>query len=397
MPEAADLLDAFAAGFYLLFGIVHLDLWRRRRGVLPHLWLAAASLAALTVDVTGVAVRHFGERLPYPVLALNVLGVAAASVALYEMARALAARPAGRIVRGLELTAVGLALLAPAFAVGYLVVAVLSALLLALAIGEALRSLRADGAGTGFVAAGFVVLGVCLIADLAMESGLLPKVSGLPVIGFIVLFLASARALAERFEAEQRELDALRWDLELRVAERTAELEEANRRLGEMSRTDELTGLPNRRGFLEAAELELHHAERSGHQLAIVLADVDRFKTINDTHGHATGDEVLRQVATRLRGVLREQDLVARWGGEEFILLLPDTDLRGAVYVAELARRSFESEVFEIGGVTLSASLSLGVAEHRPGARVDATLVEADRALYRAKEAGRNRVETAPG
>jgi diguanylate cyclase (GGDEF)-like protein len=396
MPDAVDLLDAFAAGFYLLFAITHFDLWRRQRGVLPHLWLTAASLSALTVDVTGLVLRHLDRPPPYPLEALNTLAVAAATVALHEMTRALSGRPSGAFVRGLETAALAIALAGPLLAVAFPLVAALCAVLLALAIREAFHSRRIEREGASWVAGGFLVLALCLLADLAMEFGLIPKLSGLPALGFAALFLASARALAERFEAEQRELAGLRAGLEQRVEERTAELEEANRRLAEMSLTDELTGLPNRRGFLEAAGLELHHAERNDRSLAIVLADVDRFKTINDTHGHATGDEVLREVAILLREALREQDLVARWGGEEFILLLPDTDRQGAVYVADLARRAFEAHTFTRGGVSLSASLSLGVAEHRPGARLDATLVEADRALYRAKEAGRNRVETSP-
>ena len=149
-----------------------------------------------------------------------------------------------------------------------------------------------------------------------------------------MLYLAAARALSMRFEREYQELQSLRAHLELRVQQRTLDLEEANRKLDALAQTDALTGLPNRRSFAEQADRLIVQHHRAGSVLSVVMVDVDHFKRINDEFGHHGGDVTLRAVAQALRGALREQDIVARWGGEEFIALLPDTDGPGAVHLS---------------------------------------------------------------
>ena len=198
-----------------------------------------------------------------------------------------------------------------------------------------------------------------------MELGWLPRVPALALAGFTVLFLASARSLSERFDRDHRELGELRRDLERRIEERTLDLQAANALLAEASRTDALTGLLNRRGFLEKGEAEIDRSQRSGKPLCVVMADVDHFKSINDLHGHAAGDVALQGLASLLRSTLRSQDLVGRWGGEEFILLLPETDLHGASQVAELIRRKSGHPALSVGGSRarspfLSGSPSIG-------------------------------------
>jgi two-component system cell cycle response regulator len=130
--------------------------------------------------------------------------------------------------------------------------------------------------------------------------------------------------------------------------------------------------------------------------VSFVLLDVDRFKSVNDTYGHATGDEVLKHVARVVDGARRDVDLAARYGGEEFAILLPGADAAGAAAVAERVRAALESQPVELGhGRTLGVTASLGVAGRGRHAGVDAILDAADRALYEAKERGRNRVVTA--
>lgn len=166
----------------------------------------------------------------------------------------------------------------------------------------------------------------------------------------------------------------------------------AHREAREQARTDALTGLPNRRAFLEDLERELARGRRSGRPLALVLMDLDHFKNVNDLHGHGVGDAVLRETARRLRSVARDGETVGRIGGEEFAWLLPGATKEVAREAAERGRRAVAAADFpDIGTQTISAGVSALVNEDLGG---DELLVRADQALYRAKSAGRNAVAT---
>ena len=166
----------------------------------------------------------------------------------------------------------------------------------------------------------------------------------------------------------------------------------AEARLHELACTDPLTQLRNRRFMMEVAQHEAAVFERGGRALSLLLGDVDHFKRINDQHGHAVGDGALKAVARVLREGVREVDHVARWGGEEFLVLLPGTDLDEARQVAERLRIAVQSLVEVDGRRELSLSITLGLAELRPGESIEQALMRADRALYEGKQAGRNRV-----
>jgi diguanylate cyclase (GGDEF)-like protein len=157
------------------------------------------------------------------------------------------------------------------------------------------------------------------------------------------------------------------------------------------ARIDSLTGLANRRALEEALAAEISRAQRFTHQLAVVLLDLDRFKEINDSFGHAAGDVMLQAVSLLLTGLARQGDTVARWGGEEFVVVLPETDLAGAQRFAERLRRAIEAQA--VGDMQTSASC--GVATMLPEDNVEELLRAADQALYRAKTNGRNRTESA--
>ena len=199
--------------------------------------------------------------------------------------------------------------------------------------------------------------------------------------------------LQGRIRRRERALVEANEQLELRVRSRTAELERANRELRTLATRDGLTGLSNRRHFLAEAERLWRHARRSGEPLTIAVLDLDHFKDTNDRHGHAGGDAVLCELATCLRGTLRETDLVGRLGGEEFGVLLPDTDLAGGEVLLERLRERIASMavVFEGRSLPMSASIGLSRARSEDGGIVEA-LSRADRALYAAKRDGRNRV-----
>jgi diguanylate cyclase (GGDEF)-like protein len=158
-----------------------------------------------------------------------------------------------------------------------------------------------------------------------------------------------------------------------------------------------LTGLGNRGFFEQRLDEELSRADRYGHELSLIMIDLDDFKSFNDTHGHPSGDALLRGASDAVRESLRDMDVAARYGGEEFVVVLPETDILGALAVADRIRERVEGCSVDVGaGERASRTASLGVAAWPDDATGAAELVAAaDEALYRAKHAGKNRVEAA--
>lgn len=157
--------------------------------------------------------------------------------------------------------------------------------------------------------------------------------------------------------------------------------------------TDPLTKVPNRRFFEERAAIEMARAQRHALPLALAFLDADHFKAINDTHGHAAGDAVLRELAGRLQGACRAEDLVCRYGGEEFVCLLCHAGLEDALGFAERLRARVAASPVESGDVRIPVTVSIGVSARREGDTLEGLLRRADAALYQAKQNGRNRVE----
>ena len=162
------------------------------------------------------------------------------------------------------------------------------------------------------------------------------------------------------------------------------------------ARIDPVTGLANRRRAEEALAVELARAARFGGPVALVLADIDGFKAVNDRYGHHTGDRVLRALGEIMRATVREVDLPARWGGEEFVLVLPETDAAGAGVVADRVRRALARQPVSVAGGAIAVTASFGVAAAPPASSRDELVAAADAALYQAKRAGKNRVAVAP-
>jgi diguanylate cyclase (GGDEF)-like protein len=180
--------------------------------------------------------------------------------------------------------------------------------------------------------------------------------------------------------------------LRAKSSRRKTELAEALARIQDLAMRDELTGLFNRRHMLELLNNEKHRSIRAERSFCIALIDVDHFKAVNDTHGHGVGDEVLSSVAEVISGGLRETDVVARWGGEEFLIMFTDTDDVGAELVLSRMQTMLAASSVSRQVAGLQVTFSAGLTRYDPEEMLTRTIDRADRALYMAKAAGRNRV-----
>jgi diguanylate cyclase (GGDEF)-like protein len=210
---------------------------------------------------------------------------------------------------------------------------------------------------------------------------------------FRALCLLAALALAYAiYRLRVRQLEARGRELERLVSERTTELEVAYARIEQASLTDPLTGLHNRRFLEQAIPSDIELATRRGEDLIFLLVDLDHFKSVNDTYGHAAGDAVLVQTAQVLRSAFRASDSIVRWGGEEFLVVARFLDRRVAGELAEKLRASIEAHPFALpDGTLLQRTCSIGVAAFPSGTTWEQTVAHADAALYEAKRGGRNR------
>ncbi len=200
------------------------------------------------------------------------------------------------------------------------------------------------------------------------------------------LLTRTFNAMMQKLHSNQIEIERDR----IRLAEKNDELQSANEVLNQLSITDGLTKLHNHRYFQDHLTREIKRVSRTNSPLSLILIDLDDFKQLNDTYGHAAGDEVLISLAGIMNESARESDLIARYGGEEFVILMPNTDLAGAVHLAEKIRMAVESTRLIIGDrmKPTDVTISLGVALFKASRRE--FFAEADRALYRAKAAGKN-------
>jgi len=175
------------------------------------------------------------------------------------------------------------------------------------------------------------------------------------------------------------------------------ELEEANRRLSRLARTDPLTGLSNRRDVYEKIEYEVKRFERDQKVFAITIGDIDDFKDINDNLGHDAGDFVLFSLAYQIPSMIRRQDIIGRWGGDEFILMLPQTDLHGAQTIIEKIRRKIEETVINYQDNSINLTITFGISIFNELQPINDCIKNADTALYEGKKRGKNCVSVFSG
>ncbi len=171
------------------------------------------------------------------------------------------------------------------------------------------------------------------------------------------------------------------------------QLQQDKEKLEEIAYKDPLTGLYNRRFFLEHAKKIFEHAKRYNDPFSVILMDIDNFKRINDTYGHDIGDIVLKEFSEVIKQASRSSDIPARWGGEEFIIMLPTTDSNGAKHLAERIRKMFKEVSVKVGNEEVRTTVSIGVSQYNGHSRLEDIIKEADEALYRAKRSGKDRVE----
>ncbi len=266
---------------------------------------------------------------------------------------------------------------------------------------EALRVLKAEGG-----------------PRLAILDWMMPSLDGVEVCRqvreatpepYVYMILLTAKGhpteIIQGLEAGADDYITKPFDLQelkarLRAGKRILQLQEqlitAREQLRVQATYDSLTGLFNRMAILQTLEREVSRSNREKKPLAVIMADLDHFKEINDTYGHQAGDEVLQETARRMLGSLRAYDCVGRYGGEEFLVVAPGSDVNGATELAERLRSSISAKPVMIAGAPIAITLSLGMAISKPNLNeFDQLLRLADEALYQAKRAGRNRVVAA--
>jgi len=167
-------------------------------------------------------------------------------------------------------------------------------------------------------------------------------------------------------------------------------LEKACEELDYVSKTDSLTKLSNRLDIIEKMKYEKIKSQRSGKPFSLILCDIDNFKNFNDLYGHDCGDFVLISVANLMRCSVREQDTVARWGGEEFLLLLPETNLNGSRVVAEKIKAELADKCYEYNNLKIQISMTFGISSFKTGDSIEECVKKADKALYKGKKSGKN-------
>ncbi|MCE8015578.1 GGDEF domain-containing protein [Halomonas sp. MCCC 1A17488] len=246
-------------------------------------------------------------------------------------------------------------------------------------------------AWNGYLAGGFVLV-VALWKPLA--PGML--ISSLLILAFANLMGWLTYSRLNRLQRKQFALLVAEREINRKLQKEIEERQLLEAQLRHMASTDPLTGIANRRHFFELAEREFRRAQRDGTPLTICMVDIDLFKTLNDHHGHAVGDLVLTTVASCCASMLRETDIIGRYGGEEFVIALPQADLETASFIAERLRHKVTSLRLPMLDEDQHLSVTVGISQVEPGeARLEQALQRADDALYAGKARGRNCVVVA--
>lgn len=390
---AADAPLLMLAALLLGFSIYYLFLFLRHPQQRSSLWFA---FSAGLMGVYALLLTAWRDELGLPFALLEKLEFASLYLlpaVVLQMVWSLCREPLGVVLRAYQWSFVAAALMVlavPGLGVLQLTLPLWQLWSLPLLLG--VLCFLASRAQRGTSEARWILLPALLFAALLVHDFLvnLAQLDGIRLspFGFAVVAAAVLVCLGNR------QAQALA-DLESAVQRRTRELETANQQLASAAQTDGLTGALNRRGFMASMAAERQRAKRTGRAFSLVLVDIDYFKQFNDRWGHACGDYVLTRISHLLAQHTRDVDQVARWGGEEFILLLPETNDRGAAVLADKIRQALEDNLFQFNGQRMAVTATFGVASHRQGETLEQTVARADKALYQGKDKGRNCVSVA--
>ncbi len=400
----SQLLVLVLSAVYFALGCYYCYIYTRHRALTEMLWFGVFAMA---VALYSFMISQWRFVLPFDFAMMQKIEFATAFLLMpiaIEFAGRLMAVKLWRVARWYQCSFAALAvvvIVVPGLTVNYILLTgwqlyVLPAVLILIVL--VIKQAWLGNTDARKTLAGFLVCGAMALFDLISDMRLLGLPALLP-LGFALFMLSMPVALGDRItrlvktlQTRTVELDDLQKNLGHTVEQRTEELQEANRQLERLVHIDLLTQVANRRAFLEHAENEIAWARRSGKPFALIVADIDHFKLFNDEFGHACGDFVLAQVASMLNSNVRATDMFARWGGEEFVFILRETDVHGAVELADKCRLLIEQKRYAYNGMALSVTLTFGVSEYQSWMTIEECMEEADDALYHGKAAGRNTV-----
>jgi diguanylate cyclase (GGDEF)-like protein len=254
---------------------------------------------------------------------------------------------------------------------------------------------------------GSVILSIFGVNDILYASDVVStgRFFSLGIVGFIICqgyvinnhfnnVRSRNETLSMQLQQRNSELLELGADLETKVEQRTQELEQVNRELQTLAEVDKLTGALNRHGLQKYLQTAFERLRRSGQPSSIVLFDFDNFKHINDSYGHDSGDKILMSAVNLVKELIREQDKIIRWGGEEFLLLLPDTEIQGALAIAEKLRLEIAEQLSNTLAPEVPVTITAGVAQFQQDEIFEILFKRADNALYKGKRMGRNCIQS---
>lgn len=397
--DAEQIPKLIFASLFLLAGSYFVYLQLRTRSIPAFLWFGSTALVLALYIITQTQWKYRFDLSFLLFEKIEAISFLLFLASLTQLIWAMIEQPVPKMMRIIQVIFALFALaylVAPDLSVHYVLRPfwqVLVVVSLVPVLWVIFRQTRAGNADAKLILTGLALFSLCGIHDLTVNLSLISD-SGtrLMPLGFLAILVAMGVSLAGKFKI-------MLTSLEQQVEERTRELSQVNQQLAaannslvEMTRIDPLTGILNRRGLTSEAEIERQRFVRSREPLALVIADIDHFKQFNDRYGHACGDKVLVAVAEIFRESIRDVDKVARWGGEEFVLLFPGTDIKGLENIAEKLRQRIEHFELEFEGRLLRVTMTFGGAVYQATETIDECLVRADTALYKGKEAGRNRV-----
>lgn len=385
-----NMASLLLCGVFLAFGLNHLYLYRRNRQLDLYLWFG---LTSITVAIYSLMITQWKFLLPLSFHHLKILefgSVYLLPVFALQMIWTLLGVEIKPLMRAFQLSFLVFLFFCitqpwpdthPVSLNAFQIAVIPILFLMPIMLWNAMRAGNSE-VRTMFL--GLMLFGVTCVSDIMIDLLRLEHPRTIQY-GSAAAMIAMAISVGNRFTAMLNRL-------EREVEQHTEELREANERLSQAARIDPLTGLLNRRGFTEDAEREIQRVNRRSDGFALVLADIDHFKAINDIQGHDCGDQMLRRVAGLFKQRLRDIDIIGRWGGEEFIFVLPETAVEGAAVVAEYLRSAVETANFQYEERAVPLTATFGITRHTRGEKFDAAIMRADAALYRGKKAGRNRV-----